>query len=422
MRNTKKSAAIGLLAALSLAAAACGSDAKVATPATQPKPVVTEPADTVPAPVATDPAPEATDPAPEATDPAPEATDVPTEDVCPAKVVIQTDWWPELEHGGSYQLIGAGGKVDAANFNYSGPIQAQYAVGGVKEVEIRAGGDAISFAAVTSEMYTDTSITFGYVNMSDAMKDSGGATPVVGVAKTLEINPQMVMWDPAQLKIETPADMAASKASVLHFDGTAYMKFLEAEGFVTADQLDPSYGGAPDQWIANSGNFIQQGFATNEIYKYENDIQWKDGAAAPVDYFLIDELGFHDYPAMMSVRAGELDAMAPCLKVLVPMLQQAWVDFLADPTPITDELIKINTGYDTYWTLSEGLNTKGLEIVEERGIAANSADGTYCSMDEARVQEMADILGPIYTAEDVKLADDLTAVVDNQFCEGAPGR
>ena len=55
-------------------------------------------------------------------------------------------------------------------------------------------------------------------------------------------------------------------------------------------------------------------------------------------------------------------------------------------------------------------------------MAANSPDGTYCSMDEAKVKGMADILGPIFTDEDIKIADDLTTVVDNQFCEGAPGR
>jgi hypothetical protein len=27
-------------------------------------------------------------------------------DVCPQKLTIQTDWFPELEHGGTYQLIG----------------------------------------------------------------------------------------------------------------------------------------------------------------------------------------------------------------------------------------------------------------------------------------------------------------------------
>ncbi len=342
------------------------------------------------------------------------------EAVCPTNIVIQTDWWPELEHGGSYQLVGPDGTADANNFTYSGPIQDQYKVGGVETVEIRAGGDAISFTPVTGEMYLDDDITFGYVNLSDAIKDSGSAA-VVGVAKTLEINPQMLMWDPAQLDITEPADMAASGANVLHFDGTAYIDYLIAQDFLTADQPDPSYGGAPDQWIANGGNFIQQGFATNEIYKYENEIEWKDGAAAPVEYLLIDSVGFRDYPAMMTVRADKLESLSPCLEVLVPAMAQAWVDYLADPTPVTDALIAVNDTYDTYWKLSAGLNTKGIEIVESDGIAANSPDGTYCSMDDARVSDMISILTPIYEDGGITLGD-TAAVVDNSFCAGAPGR
>ena len=161
MRTTKKSAAIvGLLASFTLVAAACGSDEKPTTAATEAKPASNR-RGTCSNRRSTD----GGGPC-RATDAAPAATDVASEDVCPAKIVIQTDWWPELEHGGTYQLIGPAGKIDKANFNYSGPIQEQYAAGGVKEVEIRAGGDAISFASVASEMYTDTDITFGYVNSS----------------------------------------------------------------------------------------------------------------------------------------------------------------------------------------------------------------------------------------------------------------
>ena len=38
------------------------------------------------------------------------------EAVCPTNLVIQTDWWPEIEHGGTYQLIGAGGTSDPSLF------------------------------------------------------------------------------------------------------------------------------------------------------------------------------------------------------------------------------------------------------------------------------------------------------------------
>jgi hypothetical protein len=407
--------------ALSLIAAACGSDEAAEPAASEAAPPASEAAET-PASEAAAPATEAP-PATEAAEEEPPATEAVADGPCPSKMVIQTDWWPELEHGGTYQLIGPGGTANKENFTYSGPIQSQYAAGGVTEVEIRAGGDAIAFAPVTSEMQLKDEITLGYVNLSDAMKDSVTA-PVVGVAKTLELNPQMIMWDPTQLEIDKadPTTISASGAKVLYFDGTTYMDFLLSEGVVNSDQLDPSYGGAPDQWIANAGNFVQQGFATNEIYKYENDIAWKDGAAAPVDYLLIDELGFRDYPAMMAVRADKLEGLTDCLTAFVPMMQQAWIDFLAEPKPVTDALIAVNETYDTYWSLSEGLNVKGLEIVEEKGIAANSPDGTYCTIDADRVAGMAALLTPIFEADGVDVADDLSAVATQDFCAGVAGR
>ena len=101
--------------------------------------------------------------------------------VCPANLVIQTDWWPEIEHGGTYQLIGAGGTSDPKLFTYSGPIAEKYKVGGIETVEIRAGGDAIEFQPVLSVMKTDTDITLGYVNTDDVIQ-SAGTVRGIGVA------------------------------------------------------------------------------------------------------------------------------------------------------------------------------------------------------------------------------------------------
>ena len=50
--------------------------------------------------------------------------------------MIQTDWFPELEHGGTYQLIGPDGTADKATVSYSGPVQEQYKVGGLEEIQI----------------------------------------------------------------------------------------------------------------------------------------------------------------------------------------------------------------------------------------------------------------------------------------------
>src|SRR3954470_15315642 len=46
----------------------------------------------------------------------------PLKGVCPDTVVVQTNWWPEADHGGTYQLIGPGGKVDASKNTYTGPL------------------------------------------------------------------------------------------------------------------------------------------------------------------------------------------------------------------------------------------------------------------------------------------------------------
>ena len=98
------------------------------------------------------------------------------------------------------------------------------------------------------------------------------------------------------------------------------------------------------------------------------------------------------------------------------------VDFYKNPKPIMDKMIDINKTYDGFWTLSAPLNDAGLKILEDKKIGANSPDGTYCSLDDAKVKAMYDLLKPIYDAQKVKLADDYKVTFDNQYCKGAPGR
>ena len=155
--ETNHQEGLALVVALGAVVAACGSDDDAATE-----------------PEATDAATEATDAATETTDDMTETTDDMAEGdtVCPTNLVIQTDWWPETEHGGTYQLIGAGGESDASLFTYSGPIDPAYAVGGIETVEIRAGGDAIEFQPVPAVMKTNQDITLGYVNTDDIIETS----------------------------------------------------------------------------------------------------------------------------------------------------------------------------------------------------------------------------------------------------------
>ena len=336
---------------------------------------------------------------------------------CPSKLTIQTDWFPELEHGGVYQLIGANGTASKDSMSYSGTVQSAYAVGGLQEVEILARNADMRNSAVLVNGKAD----MAFISVADIIKDSA-ALPLVAVAKTLDKDPIMVMWDPAQFDVQKPEDLATTGASYIHFPGLAYIDYFIEKGYITADQSDPSYNGSDAAWVAASGKLLQQGFATNEIYKYENDIPWKDGAPSDVSFFTVGQLGYDNYPSSITMLQSRVTELDECLKLFIPKMAQAWVDYYSDPTPVTDSMIEINNTYDGFWRLSPELNSFGLDLLDELEIGENSPDGTYCSFDEAKVQKLFDILQPIYAAQGVEITDDVTTVYNNKYCAGAPGR
>ncbi len=335
---------------------------------------------------------------------------------CPANLVIQTDWWPEIEHGGAYQLIGAGGTVDTDRFRYSGPIQERYAVGGVETVEIRAGGDAIGGQPALGQLLIDDDVYIAFANLSDVIAKT--AIDSTAVMTSLDISPQMIQWDPRRYSFsaDRPQELAESGLPVLYFEGDAYMEYLVGAGIIGADQLDPSYTGAPDRWLIAEGDVLQTGFATNEIFRYEEEYtEW----AKPLDFMLVHDLGFPDYPATYAVESSRIDSEATCLEALVPVLQQAWVDFLTEPAGTGQALIDLNASFDTYWTLSADLNERGVEMMEETGIAGNGSDSTYGNFDLDRVQTLIDLVGPIYRERGIDVPEDLEPmdVVTNRFID-----
>ena len=77
---------------------------------------------------------------------------------CPDPLVIQTDWFPESEHGAMYELFGSGDySIDAENLIVSGTLHDGATDTGIG-LEVRTGGPAIGFSPVASYMYTDLSL------------------------------------------------------------------------------------------------------------------------------------------------------------------------------------------------------------------------------------------------------------------------
>jgi hypothetical protein len=324
--------------------------------------------------------------------------------VCPSTVVIQQDWEPEAEHAAAYQLLGPGYTIDANKKRVSGPLVIDGMNTGV-QLEVRAGGPAIGFQSVASQMHVDPSITLGAVTTDGAISASS-AQPVTAVVSPLEKSPQMLMWDPGTHPTWTGiADIGKSDAKVVVSSGTVYSTLLTEKGLVKASQFDTSYDGAPARFVA-SPDIVQQGFATAEPYIYQHEVSAWD---KPVKYQLLADVGYNVYPEALSVRTPDLTKLSPCLKKLVPVLQKAQVQYLANPTATNKLIVETVTKFNDSWTYSEGVADYAAKTMKDLGIVANDSTGPVGGMDPARVQSAIDTFAPILQSSGAKVKPGLTA-------------
>jgi hypothetical protein len=134
-------------------------------------------------------------------------------------------------------------------------------------------------------------------------------------------------------------------------------------------------------------------------------------------------MGYRTYAQALSVRQDRLEELSPCLEALVPIIQQATVDYAANPTEVEEAITAFNeAGYgEDFWKTPKELNVAGLEIMLESGIVGNGPDGTAGNFDLDRVTELIEIMGPTLDGE--SNLPDVTAedVVTNEFIDDSIG-
>ncbi len=392
MKSSKVVKLASVPVALALVMAACGSDDDSSS--------------------STD-APEATT-APEGTDGGAATAEGALAEVCPDPMVIQTDWFPEAEHGALYEMVGEGYTVDVEKKTVTGPLVASGVDTGI-DIEVRTGGPAIGFSPVHSQMYADESIVMGYTSL-DASATFYEDQPTIAVVAPLEKNPQIIMWDPETYPDATSiADLSNEGVTMNVFAGNAWMDVFVNEGTVEASLVDPSYDGSPARFIAENGAIAQQGFASAEPFTYENVFEdW----GKPVDYELIHDAGFEAYTQPLGIRSADLETLSPCLELFVPIVQQATIDAIESPDRSNAIIIDAVTQFDDFWVYDEAVANFAVETMLELGLVANGPDGTIGNFDPARVQQVIDQM----IAVDLAPAD-LTAdqIVDNQFIDESIG-
>ena len=325
------------------------------------------------------------------------------EGVCPANVVIQTDWFAESEYGNLYQLLGPNYTIDKNKKLVKGPLVAGGQETGVT-VEIRGGGPAIGYQQVSAQMYADKSITIGQVSTDEAIQNSKAA-PTLAVMAPLEVSPIMIMWNKDKYpSFNTIADIGQTDTKILYYSTDTYMQYLLGAGLVRASQLDGGYDGSPGRWATSDGAIAQGGFATSEPFIVGNELGEGKKKYPNTDLQLINDTGYPMYGQALTIRPEDKDKLAPCLQKLVPIMQQAQVDFITEPATTNKVVIDVVETVGDFWTYTPGMADYAVKTLRERGLVGNGPDQTLGNMQEDRVKRMVDILTPIFAAQrkDVK--------------------
>ncbi len=84
-----------------------------------------------------------------------------------------------------------------------------------------------------------------------------------------------------------------------------------------------------------------------------------------------------------SVREADLEELRPCLEQLVPIIQQSAIDFVNDPARANEIIIDAVAQYDGFWVYDEGLAEYSVETQRELGLVGNGPDDTLGNMDES---------------------------------------
>ncbi|WP_454850907.1 hypothetical protein [Promicromonospora soli] len=335
-------------------------------------------------------------------------------DVCPATVVLQQDWQPEAEHGAMYSLVGSDHTVDTEAKSVTGSLVAQGVDTGV-DVEVRPGGPNVNFQPVPALMYLDESILLGAVT-SDAQIAALADNPVVTVASQLTTSPQMVMWDPESHEGATTIEEAAADGDPLVASGDVFPQMLVAQGIIDESQIDLSYEGTPQRFVSDP-SILQQAFATAEPFSYENELpQWNK----PVDYQLLADVGYSVYPEALAVRADKVEENADCLAKLVPIMQQAQIDYLEDPQATNELIVDLVDQYQTGWTYSLGVADFSVQAQQDLDIVTDDpASGVFGQIDPERMAEIVDTFGTILAdAGQIESADiDPETLYTNEFID-----
>jgi NitT/TauT family transport system substrate-binding protein len=226
----------------------------------------------------------------------------------PRKVILQTDWFPQAEHGGYYQALAKG----------------YYAEAGI-DVDIWSGGPGAGVKLKVVRGDAD----FGMMRSDDLILAAGVGMPVMMVAATMQHDAQgLMVHDSSPVKTFKDLDGRTVIGNV----GMAYFPYLEKKFGITIQRRQNTYG--IGEFLANPET-VQQCLITSEPFFAAQN-------GRKVRTLALSESGYDCYQMVFTRR--ELVRTSPdTVRRFVQASIRGWRDYLEnDPSPANALILKRN--------------------------------------------------------------------------------
>ena len=227
-------------------------------------------------------------------------------------VKLQTDWYPQPEHGGFYTALVKGYYKDAG-----------------LDVQILPGSPYIT----GEQLVSAGSVQFSMGSSDRIIEAVAGGQRLLAVGATMQHDPQAVMVHAAS-PVHDFADLNGHAISVRP-PATWFEYIVKRFGLKDVREVPATYSVAN---FIKDPQYIQQIFVTSEPYYVKK-------AGVPLRTLLISETGYDPYRVFFTSR----DFAQTHPEVVAKFVQasiRGWHDYLQDPKPANDLIRKLNPAMD----------------------------------------------------------------------------
>lgn len=223
-------------------------------------------------------------------------------------VKLQTDWYPQPEHGGFYEAL----------------LKGYYRQEGL-DVKIMPGGPYV----IAEQQVSLGAAQFAMGSSDKVLEAVSQGQPLVAVGATMQHDPQGIMMHAAS-PVHSFPELEGHTIAIK--TGATWFEYIVARYHLkNVHEIPATYSIA--NFLADP-SYVQQIFVTSEPF-------FARKAGADIRTMLISDTGYDPYRVFFTSQSYINDHPDVVAKFVRASLR-GWRDYMADPAQVNDELLRLN--------------------------------------------------------------------------------